>query len=195
MGFPHARDLPSGAWHSEMTLCYTAADSGQCQLAALPTSSYCMASADAPARATTASASISPSSSCPSISRRCSLASAKSVCALPATAQAPLECQGQTSRFKIHIQSGSKPCAPISKSETHAGPLSGDSCRDLQVLTDQSCLERLMHACSSYKRETQQHFSPRSRLYAVTGTPKRYPACKGSAILDSLASAVTVKTS
>lgn len=36
------------------------------------TSSYCMASTEAPASATTASASISESSSCPSISRRCS---------------------------------------------------------------------------------------------------------------------------
>jgi hypothetical protein len=57
------------------------------------TSSYCMASAEAPASATTASASISESSSCPSISRRCSFASAKSVCARPAADRGEVLCQ------------------------------------------------------------------------------------------------------
>ncbi len=50
----------------------------------LRTSSYCMASAEAPAKAITDRASISSSSSCPSINRRCSFASAKSVWAFPA---------------------------------------------------------------------------------------------------------------
>ncbi len=88
------------------------------------TSSYCMASAEAPANAITESASISSSSSCPSMSRRCSFASAKSVWAFPAWMTACF-------RTKRHPEDLCQPALQLDLSKFHVSTV----CRHLDSST------------------------------------------------------------